>query len=138
MNINQKNKDKVLKILNKNLPNELKKCLNFMIKDNFYGRDELIKQLENARIKFIKRDLAFKLFVFDLNKNLVARIPVEFENDSTPTAIIKFVVKNNIYILFIESGYILEFEFCNLALDDTFEIDDFSNVIEFDNLLSDY
>ena len=51
---------------------ELNKFLNIMLKHEFSGKDKLIKQLNNLRIKKIEEGADFKAFVFEVvDQNLL-------------------------------------------------------------------
>lgn len=109
------------KFYNNAFPLDLNNYLNFILKHNFYGKDELIKQLNEAKISHIETDLGWKLFVFDLDKKNVPILPIEF-NKKIDTILVDLGIRDSVYLLFAKHGYILECEFCNLALEDNFEI----------------
>lgn len=56
------------KIYNSNFPKDLNNYLNLILKNDFFGRSELIIQLCKAKISRIETDLGWKVFVFDLEK----------------------------------------------------------------------
>ena len=58
----------MIKIYNSNFPKDLNNYLNLILKNDFFGRSELIIQLNKGKISRIETDLWWKVFVFDLNK----------------------------------------------------------------------
>lgn len=106
------------KFYNSNFP----KDLNLILKNDFFGRSELIIQLSKAKISRIETDLGWKVFVFDLEKNNMPALPIEF-NKGYDTPLIDVGIENSVYLLFGKNGYIFECEFCNLVLENNFETD---------------
>ena len=111
---------KITKIYNSNFPKDLNNYLNLILKNDFFRRSELIIQLSKAKIGRIETDLGWKVFVFDLEKNNMPALPIEF-NKEYDTPLIDVEIKNSVYLLFGKNGYIFECEFCNLVLENNFE-----------------
>lgn len=108
------------KFYNSNFPKDLNNYLNLILKNDFLGRSELIIQLSKAKISRIETDLGWKVFVFDLEKNNMPALPIEF-NKGYDTPLIDVEIENSVYLLFGKNGYIFECEFCNLVLENNFE-----------------
>ena len=91
------------KIYNSNFPKDLNNYLNLILKNDFFGRSELIVQLSKAKISRIETDLGWKVFVFDLGKNNMPALPIEF-NKEYDTPLIDGGIENNVYLLFGKRG----------------------------------
>ncbi|MGH1601406.1 hypothetical protein [Campylobacter majalis] len=108
------------KFYNSTFPIDLNNYLNFVLKNDFFGKNELVIQLNETKISHIETDLGWKLFVFDLDKKNVPILPIEF-NKKIDTILVDLGIKDSVYLLFAKHGYILECEFCNLSLENNFE-----------------
>ena len=70
---------------------QLNKILNIMLKHELPYKDELIKQLNNLRIKKIEEDAGFKAFVFEVvDQNLL-------DYEGIPYPAIDMLVFNNLH-----------------------------------------
>ena len=113
------------KFWNNNFPNELNKFLNIMLKHNFFGKNDLILQLNNATLKKIEQDNGFKAYVFDIKQNLF-----DDKNISTP-AINMIVFSKSHYeteFLLHWTKNIKELEIYNVAGENYLELENFDNI----------
>ena len=105
---------------------QLNKFLNVMLKHEFPGKDKLIKQLNNLRIKKIEEDAGFKAFVFEVvDQNLL-------DYEGIPYPAIDMLVSSDSHY---ETEFLLhwgehtkELEICNLASEAYLELENFDDI----------
>ena len=105
---------------------ELNKFLNIMLKHEFPGKDKLIKQLNNLRIKKIEEDAGFKAFVFEVvDQNLL-------DYEGIPYPAIDMLVSSDLHY---ETEFLLhwgecvkELEIFNVAGEGYLELENFENI----------
>nr|WP_314380698.1 hypothetical protein [uncultured Campylobacter sp.] len=105
---------------------ELNKFLNVMLKHEFSGKDKLIKQLNNLRIKKIEEDAGFKAFVFEVvDQNLL-------DYEGIPYPAIDMLVFNNLHytteFILHWGECVKELEIFNIAGEDYLELENFENI----------
>ena len=105
---------------------ELNKILNIMLKHEFSGKDKLIKQLNNLRIKKIEEDAGFKAFVFEVvDQNLL-------DYEGIPYPAIDMLVFNNLHytteFILHWGECVKELEIFNIAGEDYRELENFENI----------
>ena len=105
---------------------ELNKFLNVMLKHEFPGKDKLIKQLNNLRIKKIEEDAGFKAFVFEVvDQNLL-------DYEGIPYPAIDMLVFNNLHytteFILHWGECVKELEIFNIAGEDYLELENFENI----------
>ncbi|WP_298026768.1 hypothetical protein [uncultured Campylobacter sp.] len=105
---------------------ELNKILNIMLKHEFSGKDKLIKQLNNLRIKKIEEDAGFKAFVFEVvDQNLL-------DYEGIPYPAIDMLVFNNLHytteFILHWGECVKELEIFNIAGEDYLELENFENI----------
>jgi hypothetical protein len=105
---------------------ELNKILNVMLKHEFSGKDKLIKQLNNLRIKKIEEDAGFKAFVFEVvDQNLL-------DYEGIPYPAIDMLVFNNLHytteFILHWGECVKELEIFNIAGEDYLELENFENI----------
>ena len=105
---------------------ELNKILNIMLKHEFSGKDKLIKQLNNLRIKKIEEDVGFKAFVFEVvDQNLL-------DYEGIPYPAIDMLVFNNLHytteFILHWGECVKELEIFNIAGEDYLELENFENI----------
>ncbi|WP_297962144.1 hypothetical protein [uncultured Campylobacter sp.] len=105
---------------------ELNKFLNVMLKHEFSGKDKLIKQLNNLRIKKIEEDAGFKAFVFEVvDQNLL-------DYEGIPYPAIDMLVFNNLHytteFILHWGECVKELEIFNIAGEDYLELENFEDI----------
>ena len=97
-----------------------------MLKHEFSGKDKLIKQLNNLRIKKIEEDAGFKAFVFEVvDQNLL-------DYEGIPYPAIDMLVFNNLHytteFILHWGECVKELEIFNIAGEDYLELENFENI----------
>ena len=105
---------------------QLNKFLNIMLRHEFPGKDKLIKQLNNLRIKKIEEDVGFKAFVFEVvDQNLL-------DYEGIPYPAIDMLVFNNLHytteFILHWGECVKELEIFNIAGEDYLELENFENI----------
>lgn len=105
---------------------ELNKFLNVMLKHEFSGKDKLIKQLNNLRIKKIEENVGLKVFVFEVvDQNLL-------DYKDIPYPAIDMLVFNNLHytteFILHWGECVKELEIFNIAGEDYLELENFENI----------